>query len=63
MISIFLAFYKNKTQYEICSYSINHLGFQIEMTLKHRNITEMHLTIEDLYNTAQKVALLFYSEK
>ena len=45
------------------SHSINHLRFQIEMTIRHRNITEMHLTIEDLYNKAQKVAFLFYTEK
>ena len=29
------------------------------MTLRHRNVTKMHLFIEDLYNKAQKVA--FYS--
>ena len=44
IIGIFLAFYKNKTQYKICYNSIKNLWFQIEMTLRHKNITEMHLT-------------------
>ena len=37
--------------------------FLKEMTLRHRNITEVDFIIEDLYNKAQKVAFLLHTKK
>ena len=39
--------------------STNNLRFQIEMTLRHRKITEMHVFIYYSFNNAQKV--VFFS--
>ena len=45
------------------SNGINNNRFQIDISLRHRNITEVHLFIQDFDNKAQKVAFLFYTEK
>ena len=49
------------------SNSINDLQFQIEITLRLRNITEMRLftdnCTENVYNKAQKVSFLIFTEK
>ena len=43
------------------SNSINNL--RSDMTLRHRNVTEIHLIIKDLYHKARKEAFLCYIEK
>ena len=37
--------------------------FQIEMTLRHITMTQMHFFIAYLYNKAQKVAFILLTEK
>ena len=56
-------FIRIKPNMKYVSNSINNHRFQMEMTLRHRNINEMQFFIEDLYNKTQKVAFLFYTEK
>ena len=45
------------------SNSINNHRFQIEMTFRHGNITEMHLFIDNLYSKAQKEDFILLTEK